>query len=177
MIWAPDNATMAAPTAIGAVGGRLRTTAASVRIAAFSAAGWGCLGSVFVPWAVTVPWLIAFCGVVFVVSLTSWLRSDARSVTRVELVLEWEPRGIVLRGPWRSRTYELGAVAAIQAWCDCEPSVLPELDPHLDGLEVVLRNGRTIQVHTPTSFGPEVVLAWREWLEPLGVKVVDWRTG
>jgi hypothetical protein len=167
----------ATPTAVGAVGGRLRTTAASVRIAVFSAALWGCLGSVFVPWAVTVPWLIAFCCVVFVAALTRWLRSDARSVTRVELNLEREPRDVVLRGPWRSRTYGLDAVAAIQTWCDCVPSVYPELDPHLDGLEIVLRNGRTVQVDTGTSIGPEVVLAWREWLEPLGVRVVDWRTG
>lgn len=173
MILAPDNAI---PTALGTVDGRLRTTVASVRIALFTAGAWACLGSVFVPWAVTTPWLIAFCCVVFVASLTGWLRSDARSVTRVELDLEREPRGLVLRGPWRARTYELDAVTAIQTWCDCDPTVHTALDPHLDGLEVVPKYGRTVQVHTRTSIAPEVVLAWREWLEPLGVKVVDWRT-
>ncbi|MFI7679119.1 hypothetical protein [Actinophytocola sp. NPDC049390] len=149
--------------------------AARVLPAGFAAGVAGCLGSVLVPWAVTVPWLIACCGVVFAGSIASGVRRDVRSVTRVELVLETEPRGVVVRGPWVTRRRDLGGVLAIQAWCDCVPVLLPELDPHLDVIEVVSRDGTTVRVTPGTAFGPEVLMTWREWLEPLGVKVVDWR--
>jgi hypothetical protein len=140
-----------------------------VLAALFAASVAGGLGVVLVPMGLTVSWLAALCGLVFLLWLAIGLYRAVRSVGLLELELEQEPRLLVLRGPWTTRRHALDEVAAIQLWCDCD---VPE--PHRDHLEVLLYNGSTVRVEPGTVFGPDVPVLLRELLTPCGVKVVDW---
>jgi hypothetical protein len=59
----------------------------------------------------------------------------------------------VPRGPWATRRHTLREVAAIQGWCDCG-AAKPVVDPHRDGMEVLLRNGSTVRVAPARAFRP-----------------------
>jgi hypothetical protein len=129
----------------------------------------GGLGLVLVPFGMTWPWLGALCGLVFLLWLVVGLRRAAVSVGLLEL----DPPHVVLRGPWATNRYALHEIVAVQVWCDCGP-VKPVLDPHRDGMEVLLRNGSTVRVAPSAALAPDVGIALREVLEPAGVKVIDW---
>jgi hypothetical protein len=139
----------------------------------FAAVVAGGLGFVLVPLGLTLPWLVALCCVVFVLWLVIGLHRVVRSVGLVELRLDDEPRHLVLCGPWVTRPLALDEVAAIQVWCDCR-AVKPVLEPHRDGIEVLLHNGSPVRVTPGTTLRPDVAVVLRELLEPLGVKVIDW---
>lgn len=151
---------------------RLSGIAGRLARSLFAAVVAGGLGVVLVPFGLTWPWLAGLCGVVFVLWLVVGLWRVVRSVGLVELRLEHEPRHLVLRGPWAARRYTLPEVAAIQVWCDCTGK--PVLEPHRDGMEVLLHNGSTVRVTPGQAFRPDVGIMLRELLEPAGVKIVDW---
>jgi hypothetical protein len=133
----------------------------------------GGLGAVLLLVGMTVPWLAALCGVVFVLWLGTGLRRVAVSVEQLELRLEHDPPRLVLRGPFATRHHPLDEVVAIQLWCDCG-TTKPEVDPHRDWVEVVLRNGSSLRLTPGAAVAPDAAIMLRELLEPFGVKVVDW---
>jgi hypothetical protein len=119
------------------------------------------LGVVLVPMGLTVPWLAALCGLVFLMWSVAGLHHAVRSVGLLELQLDREPRLLVLRGPWTTRRHALDEITAIQLWSD-------------RGMEVVLYNGSSVRVEPGTPLRPDVAAQLRELLEPHGVRVVDW---
>lgn len=151
-----------APRIVGSVLGSLLAAAVA-----------GGLGATLVPLGMGLGWLAALCAVVFVLWLGIALRRAVVSVTALELQLAREPRHIVLRGPWVNRSHPPHEVAAIQVWCDCGDT-RPALDPHRDGMEVLLRNGISTRVAPGVAFAPDVAALLREKLAPAGIRVVDW---
>lgn len=156
----------------GTLRARVSLILGGVRTALLAAVVAGGLGVVLVPMGLTLPWLVALCGLVFLAWLVIGLRRAVLSVGLLELWLEHEPHQLVLRGPWTTRRHALPEVAAIQVWCDCGRA-RPVVDPHRDRLEVLLRSGFTVRVQAE-SFQPDVAVLLRELLAPSGVRVVDW---
>jgi hypothetical protein len=158
---------------VGVLGTRAPRFLGAVLTSLFAVAVAAGLGVVLVPMGLTLPWLVALCGLVFLGWLVIGLRRAVLSVGLLELWLEDDPRYLVLRGPWATRRHTLDEVAAIQVWCDCGDT-RPVFDPHRDGMEVLLHNGSSVRVQPGEAFWADVAVPLRELLEPLGVRVVDW---
>ncbi|GAB3462788.1 hypothetical protein [Actinophytocola sediminis] len=158
---------------VGTVRARGTTLVRRLVVSTVAAAVVGGLAAGLMPWGLTVPWLTATSALVLAGTFTVGLRRDLRSVGQL-WVTTAPSRQLVLRGPWVTREHDLDQVLAVQVWCGCGPGGRKSVAPHRDGLEVVLRGGRAVQLASGTVFAPDVAMTLSELLGPAGVKVVDW---
>lgn len=92
-------------------------------------------------------------------AFTAGLRRDLRSVG--QLVVATSPvRRLVLRGPWVNGEHDMAEVVAVQVWCDCGGA--GSVAPQHDGMEVLLRGGRSVRVVSGTAFDPDVAVTLSE---------------
>lgn len=160
------------PVVVGTAGARGPRLLRRVFVALSSAAVVGGFAAALMPWGMTWQWLVALCSVDLVVTFAVGLRGDLRLVDMVGLAVS-PARELFLRGPWVTRTHDLDEVVAVQVWCDCGAGRM-RVAPHRDGMEVLLRGGRSVRVASTTVFAADVAVTLGELLAPHGIKVVDW---
>lgn len=143
-----------------------------VLTALFAAAVIGGFAAALQPWGMTREWLTALCATVAVLMFTTGMRADLHEVGVLGLSVT-PVRRLYLRGPWVSRTHDLSEVVAVQVWCHCG-GARPPVAPHRDGMEVFLRDGRTVRIDSGTAFPADVAVTLGELLAADGIKVIDW---